>query len=430
MKAHYISHIHIANLWGGDKPIAFDLHEDVNIIIGPNASGKTTIIYLLMFTLTGNVAKLIDYQFDYIKVILKAFDSGKELVVKVTKTKDEIRFEIAGKVFPFPQIAEMLRMRHGHFSNMPPEMLRRHFGSELFQLKRQLEGLVPAAWLPVSRRLPISEDEDENERRRLRRGTLESVDECLAELLEGLQRYRLSLDAQLAELRKDFPKHALENILYDKRHDRMIDLRSFKAPTQAEKQQLIKAFQDVGFDDTAMQLRVEEHFIAAQEAIEQLKNEPNTITTQSVFIIPLIHRTKLMVEFAQDLETKRQTLFAPLLLFESTICSFIENNTITVTPRGELSIKNDVNALKGIEWRHLSSGEKQLLILLIQALLWEKDPVVYVADEPELSLHVTWQEKLLKSITALAGQCQVIVATHSPDIAGGFPKRIIDLARI
>ena len=137
-----------------------------------------------------------------------------------------------------------------------------------------------------------------------------------------------------------------------------------------------------------------------------------------------------MVEFAQDLETKRQTLFAPLLLFESTICSFIENNTITVTPRGELSIKNDVNALKGIEWRHLSSGEKQLLILLIQALLWEKDPVVYVADEPELSLHVTWQEKLLKSITALAGQCQVIVATHSPDIAGGFPKRIIDLARI
>ena len=49
-----------------------------------------------------------------------------------------------------------------------------------------------------------------------------------------------------------------------------------------------------------------------------------------------------------------------------------------------------------------------------------KVPSGFVADEPELSLHVTWQEKLLKSITALAGRCQVIVATHSPDIAGGF----------
>jgi predicted ATPase len=70
------------------------------------------------------------------------------------------------------------------------------------------------------------------------------------------------------------------------------------------------------------------------------------------------------------------------------------------------------------------------LILLTQALLWGKDPVVYVADEPELSLHVTWQEKLLKSVMALAARSQVIVATHSPDIAGGFPKRIIDLAKL
>ena len=382
-----------------------------------------------MFTLTGNIVKLIDYQFDVIKVTLKSFDSGKELVVKVTKTKEEIRFEIAGKTVVFPQLAEALRVRHGHFVNMPPEILRRHFGAELFQLRKQLEGLVPAAWLPVSRRLPIADDEDDSERRRMKRGTLESVDECLAELLDGLQRYRLSLDAKLLELRKDFQKHALENILYDKRHDKMIDLKSFKAPTQVEKQQLLKAFQDVGLVDTEMEQRVEEHFIAAQEAMEQIKKDQTHITSQTVFIIPLIHRTKQMVEFAQDLEAKRQKLFAPLSLYESTIHSFIDHKLIVVSPRGEIDIRNDGQGGKGIEWRHLSSGEKQLLILLTQALLWERDPVVYVADEPELSLHVTWQEKLLKSITALAGRCQVIVATHSPDIAGGFPKKIIRFLR-
>ena len=47
MKAHYISHIHIEKLWGSDKAVTFPLNDDVNIIIGPNASGKTTIINLL-----------------------------------------------------------------------------------------------------------------------------------------------------------------------------------------------------------------------------------------------------------------------------------------------------------------------------------------------------------------------------------------------
>jgi predicted ATPase len=82
-----------------------------------------------------------------------------------------------------------------------------------------------------------------------------------------------------------------------------------------------------------------------------------------------------------------------------------------------------------IDWRLLSSGEKQILILLTQALLSERSPVVYVADEPELSLHVSWQEKLLGALTKLAGRCQFIVATHSPDIAAGFGSKIIDLAR-
>ena len=69
------------------------------------------------------------------------------------------------------------------------------------------------------------------------------------------------------------------------------------------------------------------------------------------------------------------------------------------------------------------------MILLTQALLKFDKPVVYIADEPELSLHVTWQEKLLKSLVTLGEQMQVIVATHSPDIVGGFHDKVIDLGR-
>ena len=428
MKAHYVSKIHVEALWGG-KSIVFNLHEDVNVIIGPNASGKTTIINLLMYTLTGDVVRLMDYRFDYIEVTLRPFQSGKDIIVKVTKSKEGIRFKIGAKSILIPQFPGSTSTRLGGFRDIPPHILRRHFRSEVFEIKRQLEGLVPAAWLPVSRRLPISED-DEDDSRKLRRGALESVDECLTELLVALQRYRVSLDAKLAELRKDFQRRALENILYDKSSDQMSGLRGLQAPTQEEKGQLLKAFHDIGFVDSAMTKRVEEHFKSAQEAINQLHKDPDTFTIQTVFIIPLIHRTKQMVKFAQDLESKRRELFAPLSLYEQTIGSFIKGKKVEVTPSGELEVKKADESKSVIEWRHLSSGEKQLLILLTQALLWEKNPVIYVADEPELSLHVTWQEKLLTSITALAGRCQVIVATHSPDIAGGFPKRIIDLAKL
>jgi predicted ATP-dependent endonuclease of OLD family len=429
MKAHYIAQLRVEKLWGNNKPIDISFHEDVNIIIGPNASGKTTIINLLMYALTGNIAKLIDYNFDLIAITLKSFSTAKPLQVKVAKSAEAMRFEIANRVVEIPLAPAVFRTRRAASPNMPHELYRRHFGVEISELRKQLEGLVPAAWLPVSRRLPLADDDDE-ERSRVRRGSLESVDECLAELLNALQRYRVLLDAGLSDLRKEFQKHALENILYDKRHDQIFELGSLQAPSQAEKQQLLKAFEDVGLVDTAMEQRVEDHFTAAQDAVAELKKDNRGFSMANLFIIPLIHRTKQMVAFAQDLESKRQKLFAPLTLYESTIRSFIEHKTLTVSKQGVLEIKKEGDNTKNIEWRHLSSGEKQLLILLTQALLWEKDPVVYVADEPELSLHVTWQEKLLRALTSLAGRCQFIVATHSPDIASGFGSKIIDLAKM
>lgn len=39
----------------------------------------------------------------------------------------------------------------------------------------------------------------------------------------------------------------------------------------------------------------------------------------------------------------------------------------------------------------LSSGEKQLFILLTEALLQRECNYLFIADEPELSLHVKWQ---------------------------------------
>lgn len=46
-------------------------------------------------------------------------------------------------------------------------------------------------------------------------------------------------------------------------------------------------------------------------------------------------------------------------------------------------------------------------------------------DEPELSLHISWQDKLLSTIRDLNPNCQLIIATHSPSIfANGWENNL------
>lgn len=122
-------------------------------------------------------------------------------------------------------------------------------------------------------------------------------------------------------------------------------------------------------------------------------------------------------------------MFRPLKQYEQIVSSFLNKKRVKVSEDGELIIRSLAQKEQNLETHLLSSGEKQIVILLTQALLWEDKPVVYIVDEPELSLHVSWQGKLLKSLQDLAGRIQIIVATHSPDISGPFPNNVIDLEK-
>ena len=76
------------------------------------------------------------------------------------------------------------------------------------------------------------------------------------------------------------------------------------------------------------------------------------------------------------------------------------------------------------------SGEKQLLIILGEALLQRSAPWVYIADEPELSLHVTWQESLVRNLKKVNPNAQIVFATHSPDIVSTYEDCVFDMEKI
>ncbi len=65
---------------------------------------------------------------------------------------------------------------------------------------------------------------------------------------------------------------------------------------------------------------------------------------------------------------------------------------------------------------NLSSGEKQILIILLTALLQDRKKYILLMDEPEISLHIDWQRRLIKDIRQINPNCQIIIATHSPTV--------------
>ncbi|TAH17608.1 MAG: ATP-binding cassette domain-containing protein [Cytophagales bacterium] len=69
-------------------------------------------------------------------------------------------------------------------------------------------------------------------------------------------------------------------------------------------------------------------------------------------------------------------------------------------------------------YTELSSGEKQLLLLLLVVFLQRKQDSVLLLDEPEISLHLSWQRKLIDTLRKINPNCQLIIVTHSPSIYG------------
>lgn len=69
-----------------------------------------------------------------------------------------------------------------------------------------------------------------------------------------------------------------------------------------------------------------------------------------------------------------------------------------------------------IEPYQLSSGEKQMLIILLTVLVQNHENYVLFMDEPEVSLHFEWQKQLISLVRDLNPNVQVILTTHSPAV--------------
>ncbi len=79
----------------------------------------------------------------------------------------------------------------------------------------------------------------------------------------------------------------------------------------------------------------------------------------------------------------------------------------------------------------LSSGEKQMLAILLTVLVENREPYALLMDEPEISLHIDWQQRLIDLIRQLNPNAQIILSTHSPAlIMDGWMSNVTEVGDI
>jgi len=79
----------------------------------------------------------------------------------------------------------------------------------------------------------------------------------------------------------------------------------------------------------------------------------------------------------------------------------------------------------------LSSGEKQILAILLTVLVEDNQPYVLFMDEPEVSLHIEWQKRMVDLCLELNPNVQIILTTHSPAvIMNGWLDKVTEVSDI
>ena len=115
-----------------------------------------------------------------------------------------------------------------------------------------------------------------------------------------------------------------------------------------------------------------------------------------------------------DSAAEAQRISAPKLKFQDLIDDlFSETGKKIIRTENEIRFTQIGEVLMPYQ---LSSGEKQMLAILLTVLVEDGQDYVLFMDEPEVSLHIDWQKRLIDLILELNPNVQIILTTHSPAV--------------
>lgn len=418
-----IDTIKVKGFWG-NRDLSLSLHSDVNFLIGINGSGKTTLINLVAAALSADFWTLDRLPFKELEISLAAVSGRKKPSISVEKSnhprhpppaiKYSIRNSASEKAehYSMDDFEARRRFRYVRTGG------RRVFAPPVFhhRVVEHLNQLVNVSWLSIHRTTMMTERGEDS--------SYEStVDKKLDDISNQFVRYFSALAQQGSILLENFQQEIFLSLLV--RGDITKALReTTQLDISNEQEALVDIFRQFSLEETAYTQRVNRHYEVLRKAQGKLNGKEKLSLEETATLLATM-RIHTVVKKWNSLVSRRAEIFEPRRTFVDILNGMFQRKAIEITEENELIAKSDSG--KRLGPTHLSSGEKQLLIILGEALLQEKRPQIYIADEPELSLHVDWQEQLVDNLRQVNPNAQVFVATHSPDIVSSYGNNVFDM---
>lgn len=423
---------------------SIDFRDRLTFLIGINGSGKTTVLRLLQGLLTPSYLDLSQIEFSTISVSFTNRENN--MVESITCVNDGQTLSI-----------EYIDFKRNKFTNkipiVPCNTNKFRTDRDLIDLEKtnrvisdfddlevvkKIRDLKTPLFLGLNRRIMESSSIHPIEREFMSRRRMqqieflsESVDNALYDIQEMFHnniRRTAQSQFQLSDL---FKKQVFEESFKVVKNISIsnINYNEELANLHSRQKNLNSVIQNLDVKDLMTQFS--EYFTGMKDVLQiltettslQEDNTPNP-AYYNALLDWMINRSQLekidkIIQYAEEYASNIQKLKAPIIRFVNSVNLFFEEcgKEIEVDKRGEIKIKVK-NTKKSNSIFELSSGEKQLILLFAHIAFYNRnrDASIAIIDEPELSLHITWQEIFIDALLQASPDTQFIIATHAPAI--------------
>lgn len=429
----YVRRVKIKSLFEKDNNLIIDFTENTNCIYGDNGTGKTTVINLVVAALKCDMKKLIEIPFSSLEIMTARRGTKRQIrAIKIDKSSDDkIEFNIlpSNLYETFESIDDV-----------------KENSKKYTVILEALQVLLNLTYVPLSRlnyNESISDASDSYILNRTLRARNFSQEEIL-DIVDAGRRMLGSIEKEFVDRYSFIQKrigidsakmknNIVQKILIDKNFVRKADqfvtkMHSSKGNVLGtyDPKEILDKFKEANIEVSASNL--EEHFRLCDEVTREFEIARNKYNDQDkatwrdyskqyyrkFSLLVMLECLSSIITDIETIEKKKQDYLEMYNNTEKVINEFfMPRKRFAFNTRGGFSV--DCNG-SNIDISNLSSGEKHLIALLGRVALQSLDASVFLADEPELSLHLDWQRSLITSMNKLSPNMQIIVATHSPAI--------------
>ena len=439
-----LSKLTVKKLYGNyDYDVKFNA--DVTLLYGTNGCGKTTILNIITSIITGSIYKLFSYKFE--KIVLNYYDERdnkiKKRVSLIKKIEDNIEIDFQ------EQMQNIIKIQ------MPEE--RRHRVDSLdalyleeYPVLKEIRKEFNYVYLALNRAAALSNN-DEYYYMKRRRFFLEEdsiiepdrIDPEIRYVESLINRRYVNATTQTNKINNEFRNSILKSALDV---NIQTDLGKFlsdfnvsalrKTDISEIKNSYMKILSDL---QIISEEEKKQYAVFFDNYSKLLKNVSSKMELTNMFSLFTAYnemkKIQRIVDIAADAEQQKADIMHPIELYLDTVNEFISTSDfekkIDININGRVYFKtNDSENYLSIQY--LSSGERQLLVFFANLIFGVKDTSsgIFVVDEPELSLHLSWQKVFVKKALEVNSNVQLIFATHAPEIIGKYRDREEKLQRI